>query len=834
MKKIKVMISALITIGALVFAQTTPICDVQYVSDADLQNCVDQSSMMDETVTIEGYVTFPPLTTSSHGQGGESIFIQSTNCSVDGTWSGVNVYHHTDGSMISGFMKGDYIQVTGNVTEYSTGGYNWTEVVPIVPAALLSFGDPLAPTVLPANGCEFGGTGIDCDDLLTGEPWEGVYIELHDVTVVNDHYDDYSSWTVENADGCLMLISATADSMRTIDDSRGPGLIETPGDLFVIPSNGTTIEMVRGVVDGRFGNFSINPISPTVDIIFGDVICPVVETHTRDPFVPTSADAITISYYAYDPDGTISNASICYSVDGGIGQCYNIYDDGTGTYSITIGPFDDGEMVTYYAEFTDNDGCTTTDTDYFFTVRDDGLTIYDVQYNPFGDASGYEDMIVTVSGYVVADTVDFPYAHGVVIYDGSGEYSGLWISGNYTNYDRLMVKGDYVTVTGEIFEHYSKTKLSLQEGTPPIIHSSGNPLPAPIALTTAEATDEAWESVFVAVSGVEVTDIDPDGNGHSYGEFVIDDGSGGLRVDDYGIHNFHNYNDENGEFVQNVFVGDAFQSIVGILDYTYSNYKLQPRSDDDFSDCTIGDVTDDGNINVLDVIRAVNIALGSHDPSSVELCAADWNGDGIVNVLDVIGIVQYILNGKLTAESATFSELAIADGNLVLNSDAPIAGVQLTLSGDGEFSSTDANVHFNQKDGEVSVMIFSLEGELFSAGNIAEIIGEWTISEAIVADVNGNEVPVEILNITNFALEQNFPNPFNPETVISYQLPVSSEVMLSVYNVTGQLVETLVNGTLDAGSYSVTLDASDFSSGVYFYRLETDNFSDTKKMILMK
>jgi hypothetical protein len=86
-----------------------------------------------------------------------------------------------------------------------------------------------------------------------------------------------------------------------------------------------------------------------------------------------------------------------------------------------------------------------------------------------------------------------------------------------------------------------------------------------------------------------------------------------------------------------------------------------------------------------------------------------------------------------------------------------------------------------------------------------------------------------------FKLIQNYPNPFNPKTVISWQLPVSGYVDLSVYNILGQKVATLVNKTQPAGSYQVEWNASGFASGVYLCRLETDKgFEQTKKMILVK
>lgn len=86
----------------------------------------------------------------------------------------------------------------------------------------------------------------------------------------------------------------------------------------------------------------------------------------------------------------------------------------------------------------------------------------------------------------------------------------------------------------------------------------------------------------------------------------------------------------------------------------------------------------------------------------------------------------------------------------------------------------------------------------------------------------------------NFCLYQNYPNPFNPVTVIRYRLPVTSVLTLKVYNVLGQEIMQLVNEVKQAGNYEVTWDASRQSSGVYFYRLQTSKFADTKKLLFLR
>jgi hypothetical protein len=85
-----------------------------------------------------------------------------------------------------------------------------------------------------------------------------------------------------------------------------------------------------------------------------------------------------------------------------------------------------------------------------------------------------------------------------------------------------------------------------------------------------------------------------------------------------------------------------------------------------------------------------------------------------------------------------------------------------------------------------------------------------------------------------FNLEQNYPNPFNPITIINYELPITNYVDLSIYNLLGQKIITLVSQKQNAGSHQVEWDASGVTSGVYYYRIEAGEFQDVKKMILLR
>jgi len=85
-----------------------------------------------------------------------------------------------------------------------------------------------------------------------------------------------------------------------------------------------------------------------------------------------------------------------------------------------------------------------------------------------------------------------------------------------------------------------------------------------------------------------------------------------------------------------------------------------------------------------------------------------------------------------------------------------------------------------------------------------------------------------------YELNQNYPNPFNPVTIINYQLPMTSDVNISIYNLLGQKVATLINERKQAGYHQVEWDATGFASGVYYYRMVAGNYVETRKMIYLK
>lgn len=122
--------------------------------------------------------------------------------------------------------------------------------------------------------------------------------------------------------------------------------------------------------------------------------------------------------------------------------------------------------------------------------------------------------------------------------------------------------------------------------------------------------------------------------------------------------------------------------------------------------------------------------------------------------------------------------------------------------------------------------------------NISGCLTGWAVGYGgtivkMTGTVTGKENNISTLP-DNYKLFQNFPNPFNPSTIINYQLPINNFVRLAVYDIAGREVAVLVNEVKNAGSYMVEFNASGLTSGVYFYRLETSEYSEVRKMILMK
>jgi photosystem II stability/assembly factor-like uncharacterized protein len=153
------------------------------------------------------------------------------------------------------------------------------------------------------------------------------------------------------------------------------------------------------------------------------------------------------------------------------------------------------------------------------------------------------------------------------------------------------------------------------------------------------------------------------------------------------------------------------------------------------------------------------------------------------------------------------------------------------------FAATDSGVYYSSNYGDSwsniglseSVSSLIIFGNYIYAGTMVGIIWKRPVSEIITSiDKERNNFP------EHFNLEQNFPNPFNPVTTISYQIPKYGMVTIKIYDILGREIKTLVNEYKPVGRYNITFNASNLASGVYFYRFQAEEFTETKKLLLLK
>ncbi len=278
----------------------------------------------------------------------------------------------------------------------------------------------------------------------------------------------------------------------------------------------------------------------------------------------------------------------------------------------------------------------------------------------------------------------------------------------------------------------------------------------------------------------------------------------------------------------------------------------------------IGDINLNGvPFEIGDVVYFTNYFI---DPSKYPLTGArlqnsDINQDGTPATLgDLIRLIQLFTNGGAKINLAGFDnaisyQVTTTDHNWTYRLEAPaeVAAALFTLQVDSdkahdfamteEFSDLDVATH---QEGEIlRVLIHDPTGRgvNLEAGDLFALDGEPTLISQQFVDQSGHEIAVtlgrNVVLPNDYFLSQNHPNPFNPETTISFDLPRPGSVKLEIFNILGESVATPIDGLLAAGRHSVTFrgagaNGEELPSGIYFYRLRAERFESTRKMILLK
>lgn len=598
----------LILFSISLFAQSqyplVSIRDIQFQPQDSLAAGKDYSPRLGDTVRVIGVVMIPPLDNPNTTRrpimwaGARwQTYIADTNYN-NNEWAGLNVIQH-DTSAAGQSTYFDLldtcmiVEITGRVEEFGTNRQTQLAVLLTTPVNVLGQKDFRRSPVL-VNVSDFAnGT---TPNLVTGEKYEGMYVEFRNV-ITSDANATNGTFAINDAQGNKIFIhdqsgyfTRRAHQLRTWDP----------------PVNGTLLEYIRGVIGTGSQGYVLRPMLPD-DYKVGTVIPPAISTVRRDLNTVGPNQPVTITASISDLDGTVTQAKIKYRVNGGpLTEIDMNLVSGT-TWSGTIPGVQDSALVDYFIWAIDNAGNSsinpvdTSRSRYFYLVLNRPVTIQDVQYAPFGNGlGGYLNYRVTIRGIVTADTSDLRGDGGQVsrrayIQNGTGPWSGIWVAGLAG--DELR-KGQDVTISGLIREINSHT--AIDSVTQLVVNSTNNPEPEAQLVATGEIggkskgtiSAEKWEGVLIKFNDVTVTNTNADGNpgpgggGNSnFGEILINDGTGDLRLETQeGPHPYHNNWSTtlppNKTIPLNV--GDRFTTVKGILFFSFSNYKIVPRKEDDF------------------------------------------------------------------------------------------------------------------------------------------------------------------------------------------------------------------------------------------------------------
>ena len=291
------------------------------------------------------------------------------------------------------------------------------------------------------------------------------------------------------------------------------------------------------------------------------------------------------------------------------------------------------------------------------------------------------------------------------------------------------------------------------------------------------------------------------------------------------------------------------------------------------------DVDGDGEVTITDLFMQLRHITFDIELTGDEFWAADFNGDETINIIDLMSCINVSV-GNVPKRGEPGINLSIADNidvidNVVtlpflLSSTTPVAGAWFKVNYDptrlspGQAQLTDRSSHLALAQRRVGtsvwMLIYSMEGETIQEGHapivtipfrmarniegetevsVDEAIAFLPLGEAIILESESRTISLKSTVPLDYALEQNVPNPFNPETHISYRLPEKAHVRLDVFNILGQRVVTLVDEDQTAGIRTVTWSGFDQNgiqvpSGVYFYTIIMGDFVAAKKMVFTK
>jgi predicted extracellular nuclease len=713
MKKLLLSFVVLFAAGAA-FAQNYPYVDVNqisFVSQANLQNCNDSSLYLGDTVRTRGVVIMDgnlSEVASSSITGGSRPFIHITDTANSGTqfpFSAINIMGVDAGSSnpnanIINALAGDIIDITCIVSEFAGG----IQLQPLssTSVTIVGFGVAPAPVIVPVGDLQ---NNQRVNQLTTGEQWEGAYIEIQNVTVTGVSTfsgGNRTEITVQDAAGNSILVADRYLGMRMNGVSTvNPNSPVSTGS-FVPPAVGTVYNYIRGVVvqdengpcypgsSGFAGGYEINPLDSND---FDKAASPaVISGVSRSVLVPNATQTVNVTADIIDFDGIVTAATLFYTSDqtapANLFQSASMTNPSGSIYTATIPATPLDSVVRYFIVAVDDSSNVTSSPSssitgplntYFYTVRPNGATIMDIQFNPSTTtgASPLENDTVTVTGIVTAS-----YAAGDLGYlymqdPNATANAGIFVNGGPASVFGLS-RGDEITVEGVVEEAFGFTRLNAltvtaTSNTGTITPVTIDPSDATLFGSSASPALEKYESMLLRYENPMMSgSVNVTNPNLGFGEFEVASGAAatvGARVltarqvlgQAQGSLDV-SYTSDTAQYGSGLNVTPVqltpnytFDALEGILFYAFGNFKLTPRNNADFVNVLVG-------IESL-TSKEVETALYPNpaaDVLNIQIDEAYTFNNLTVQVVDLMGRV--VLDTQINSAMSTLNVEGLENG----------------------------------------------------------------------------------------------------------------------------------------------------------------------------
>ncbi len=255
-----------------------------------------------------------------------------------------------------------------------------------------------------------------------------------------------------------------------------------------------------------------------------------------------------------------------------------------------------------------------------------------------------------------------------------------------------------------------------------------------------------------------------------------------------------------------------------------------------------GDLNQDGVVNVVDAVRAINIIiLRPPTPTPYERWAADMNDDGTVNVVDVVAIINVILQGGKHSIPQGYAALYKEGNEIILSNTTLVSGIQFDLVGKPESIHVTnrlagMRIFTNKIKGGLRVVIVGLDGASIGIGrgSIIRFDGDATIENVVISDPSGKNITSHENRIEKFDVISLSPNPAKSASFLEFAVPREMHVVVNLYDVSGRLVRSIENSVFNAGIYKVRVETGNLKSGIYFVEVKSDKDHRLVRKLLVR